>query len=171
MKNNNKKNGFTLIEVLAILFIFSIGIMAALSLAIKSSYFHNAKKDLVNSAFLANEGLELMINIRDTNIILGQYYDDWDLLGSVGISKNYYSVDYYSLIASSTTSIEQSVLQQDNTGFYLHNNDYNDSIFSRLITTKADSLASSSIESWVQWKNRDKVYNYKIETILYDLSF
>jgi len=173
IKNNFKKinkKGFTLIEVVIILFISTIGIAASLSLALKSAYFQNVQKDLLGVIFLANEGLELMTNFRDTNMIIGNNYDDWTGFGSAGIGENFYKVDYWNLSATSTDDIDTSVLQQDLAGFYAHNTS-TDSIFKRMITTQAETSASTTIESWIKWSRRGEDYNYKLETVLYDLSF
>jgi type II secretory pathway pseudopilin PulG len=169
LKNINKK-GFTLIEVIIILFISTVGIAASLSLALRSAYFQSVQKDLLGVVFLANEGLELMTNFRDTNMIIGNDYDDWTGFGSAGIGENLYKVDYYTLSATSTESIDTAILQQDSIGFYTHSTS-TDSIFKRLITARAETSASTTLEAWIKWNRRGEDYNYKLETILYDLSF
>ncbi|HOZ53235.1 MAG TPA: prepilin-type N-terminal cleavage/methylation domain-containing protein [bacterium] len=171
-KNINKKNkkGFTLMEVVIILFISTIGVAASLSLALKSAYFQSVQKDLLGVVFLANEGLELMTNFRDTNMIIGNDYDNFDGFGSAGIGENFYKVDYYTLLATSTENIDETILQQDEVGFYVYNTS-TDSIFKRMITTRAETSASTTVESWIKWSRRGEDYNYKLETVLYDLSF
>jgi Tfp pilus assembly protein PilV len=166
-----KKSAFSLIEVIMILFIASVGIMAALSLAIRSAYFQQAKKELGTAMFLANEGIEIMKNIRDTNVILVNEYDNWTGTGSPGNGVHLYKVDYATLLATTTTSIDTAVLQQStSTDFYLHNSSFPNSIFSRLITASTTGEVTE-VESWVQWKSRGNVFNYKINTALYDKSF
>ncbi len=145
--------------------------MASLSLAIKSSYFQNVKKDIITVTFLASEAVDLMRNIRDTNIVMGRHYDDWDGWGSVGISQNFYKADYYSLIATSVSSIDEAVLQQNSDGFYLHSDEESDTIFKRIITTTAETEDSTNVEVHIQWSNRGNTYDYKLETILYDLQY
>lgn len=168
-KKNNKR-GFTLMEVVIILFISTVGVAASLSLALKSAYFQSVQKDLLGVVFLTNEGLELMTNFRDTNMIIGNDYNDWTGFGSAGVGENFYKVDYYTLLATSTEDIDSSALQQDEIGFYVHNTS-TDSIFKRMITTRAETSASTTIESWIKWSRRGEDYNYKLETVLYDLSF
>lgn len=171
-KNINKFLAFTLTELIIVLFVASIGVISSLSLAVRSSYFQNVKKDLLSVAFLSYEGLELMTNIRDTNLITDRDYDNWDSVSPLGIGQAEYLVDYYSLLASSTSGgIDSAFLQRDSNGFLLHNNSYQNSIFKRLISVQAESISSTTIESWIQWENRGKTYDYKLETILYDLSF
>ena len=166
-----KKSAFSLLEVIMILFIASVGIMAALSLAIRSAYFQQAKKELGTAMFLANEGADIMKNIRDTNVIASSSYDNWTGAGSAGDGVHLYKLDYSTLLATTTTSIDTAVLQQStSTGFYLHNSSFPNSIFSRLITASTTGDVTE-VESWVQWKSRGNVFNYKINTVLYDPSF
>lgn len=170
MKKNNsrKKTAFSLIEVIMVLFIASVGIIAALSLAVRSANFQQSKKELGTAMFLANEGIEIMKNIKDTNIILGREYNIWDgsTIPSNGV--RFYQVDYANLVAVDVASINDSVLQQDSlSGFFSHDTFLPDSIFSRLITiTTSDD--SSEVESWVRWKSRGNVFDYKVSTIFYD---
>lgn len=169
INKNKKKSAFTLIEVVVILLISSLGIMASLSLAIRSAYFQNIKKDLVTVIFLASEGAEIMANIRDTNIITERDYNDWEWLGSYnGVTD--YTVDYSTLLGSAVSSVDETVLQQNVSGFYLHDTDYEDSIFSRMIVVQTED-DYTVVESKVDWQNRGNSYNYVVETILYDLSF
>lgn len=171
-KNNTiKKTAFSLIEVIMILFIASVGIMAALSLAIKSAYFQTAKRELTTAMFLANEGVDIILNISKTNNINGAAYDNWTGAGSAGNGVHLYKLDYNTLLASTTASIDTAILQQStSTGFYLHNSIFPDTKFSRLITASTTGEVTD-VESWIQWKSRGNVFNYKINTVLYDTSF
>ena len=128
---------------------------------------------LIAVSFLSAEGLELMTNIRDTNIILADDYDNWDSLGApINTTTYYYKVDFNSLIATSVSSISNAILQKNDQGIFLHDSSYANSVFKRIISTKSDdNFSSTTIESWIQWENRGNTYDYKIETILYDLSF
>ncbi len=168
-KNKNKKLAFTLMETVVILFVLSVGTLSVISLVRKSFYFQSVKKNLIIASYLSQEGLELMKNIRDTNIILGLDYDNWDGVSSAGIGEHTYKVDYYSLLATTCPSIDRAVLQKDN-DFFRHSTSTQDTIFKRLITVRAETLASTTIESWVSWTDRGQTYEYKLETVLYDLS-
>ena len=68
-KNNRKMSGFTLVETLVALFIFSVSIlsvMAALSQGIKSTSY---AKNKILAQYLSQEGLEYFRNMRDTHIL------------------------------------------------------------------------------------------------------
>lgn len=157
-------------EVIVILFVLSIGILSVLSLMRRSLYFKNLERNLVVATYLSQEGLEIMKNIRDTNIILEADYDNWDGFGSAGIGTSTYKIDYYDLLATSSASIDDAILQFDSNGFFRHLEGGEDSIFKRLITVRAETIASTSVESWVRWSEKGQSYDYKLETILYDLS-
>jgi type II secretory pathway pseudopilin PulG len=165
-----KKLAFTLIEVVLILFIVTIGLAAAISLALKSMYFHNIEKDLLTASFLAHEGVEIVTNIRDTNIIQGNSYDNWDGTSSAGIGEKYFRVEPFE--AEEITGIDDTFLQRDSEGFFVHDDiTYDDTKFKRMITTKASTTASTTVEVWLNWQDRGDEYDYKLETVLYDLSF
>jgi competence protein ComGC len=168
-KKSKNKKAFTLMETVVILFVLSVGLLSLMSLVRKSLYFQSVKKNLVVASYLSQEGIELMKNIRDTNIILDLDYDLWDGISSAGVGEYTYKVDYYSLIATSCPSIDQAILQNDG-GFFRHLDGGEDTIFKRLITVRAETLASTTVESWVSWTDRGQNYDYKLETVLYDLS-
>ncbi|MFA7364934.1 MAG: prepilin-type N-terminal cleavage/methylation domain-containing protein [Patescibacteria group bacterium] len=167
---NKTKKAFTLMEVVVIMFILSIGLVAVLSLVRKSSEFESVKKNLLTAAFLSQEGIDIMRNIRDTNIILGDDYDKWDGIASPLVGDTYYyKVDYLSLLATTTVDIDTSLLQLDN-GMFVHLSGGEDSIFKRMISVTPSSSGYTHVESWVKWFERGQAYDFKLETIIYDLS-
>ena len=157
-------------ETLVILFIVSIGLMAVLSLTRKSVQFQGVKNNLIIASYLSEEGLELMRNIRDTNIIMGNNYDAWDYLSSPEIGEHYYVVDYNLNAVSVENEVSDPILRLDEHGFYGHDETGDETIFRRLITVRKEGTASSSIESLVSWEDRGQSYNYKLESVLYDVS-
>ncbi len=163
-----KKTAFTLMEVVLILFIVSVGLMAAISLILRSLYFHNIEKDLLTASFLTYEGTEIMINIRDTNVMLGNYYDAWDGI-SAGIAEKNFRVEPFK--AEEVENIDEALLQRNPNGFFVHDPVQENTKFRRMITTKAETTASTSVEVLINWYDRGNEYNYKIETVLYDPSF
>lgn len=72
--NQKKERGFTFVELIITIFVISIGILGAFSVLqqIISSSSMNSPK-LVGS-YLAQEGIEIVRNIRDTNWLEGE---DW----------------------------------------------------------------------------------------------
>ena len=79
-KNKSHKKGFTLVETLVALSIFSLSVLAlmvALGGGLKSTNFAKSK---ITASYLAQEGIELMRNMRDTFVLYdGGAGDGWPL--------------------------------------------------------------------------------------------
>jgi prepilin-type N-terminal cleavage/methylation domain-containing protein len=170
-KNIKNKRAFTLMEIVVVMFILTVGMVAVLSLVRKSSEFQSVKKNLVTAAFLSQEGIDIMRNIRDTNVILGESYDAWDGITGNLVQDNeyYYKVDYLSLLATSTTDIDSSFLRE-NDGMFSHEASGEESIFKRMITVVPKS-GYSYVESLVEWTEKGQTYDFKLGTNIYDLSY
>lgn len=67
--NYKKKNGFTIVETLVSLSIFSISVIALVVVSAKGISDSSISKNRLTATYLAQEGLELMRNKRDTAII------------------------------------------------------------------------------------------------------
>lgn len=65
----NKEYGFTLVEVLISLTIFSIAVAGVITVAIQGSSNVNAARNKVEASYLADEGIELMRGMRDTAVV------------------------------------------------------------------------------------------------------
>ena len=67
--NNNHNQGFTLIEALIAIFIFSVALVSLITITAKGITGTTQARDQITAQFLAQEGIELMRNYRDTLII------------------------------------------------------------------------------------------------------
>lgn len=75
---NKKNNGFTLVETLIAISIFTIAILALMSvLASGISDTHYAKQKILAS-YLAQEGIEYLRNMRDTYVLYSQNGNTWN---------------------------------------------------------------------------------------------
>jgi prepilin-type N-terminal cleavage/methylation domain-containing protein len=120
MSNNLKnKQGFTLIEVLIAIAVFTIGIMGAFGLALSNI---NTVKDNFNrvlSANLSREGLEIVRNIRDSNWLKMEANEDCESgIGGLQICNwaqnldpGFYYADYndLSLTPSSCSNLDTCI--------------------------------------------------------------
>ncbi len=68
-KNNNKARGFTIVETIVSLAIFSFSIVALITVSARGISDSSVAKNRLTATYLAQEGLELMRNKRDTAII------------------------------------------------------------------------------------------------------
>ncbi len=67
--NFNQRSGFTLVEVMAAMMIVAIGIIGVYELVNRSLSMANVASSRFVAIYLANEGLEIARNIRDTNYL------------------------------------------------------------------------------------------------------
>ena len=68
-KKKNKKGGFTLVETLVALFIFSISIMTVMAVIAQGIQNTDYAKNKLTAEFLSQEGIEYFRNIRDTFVL------------------------------------------------------------------------------------------------------
>lgn len=104
-KDKKFKGGFTLIEALVAISILVIAVIGPLSLASKGLSYSNYAKDEITAFYLANEAIDVIRNIRDTNknsdktwsegltgCISGCYFDAWE--NSITLKSPSYDEDY-----------------------------------------------------------------------------
>ena len=78
--NRTAEKGFTIVEVLISLTIFSIAVAGVITVASQGGLNVNAAKDKLTATYLADEGIELMRALRDTHVAgqpSGSEADGW----------------------------------------------------------------------------------------------
>lgn len=172
-KQNKFKSGFTLVETLVAISIFSVSIVALISiLANGISNTNYAKKKLI-AAYLAQEGVEYVRNIRDTHVL----YDPtsaqtgWtsfntkltnascnnatngcylgDLLSTAYTNSTQPMISIPLNPCTSSTCANGAMLYDPSTGKYGYSGVA--SGYSRKITTSAISLNETKVTSTVYW--------------------
>lgn len=162
---NNK--GFSLIEVVGALGILVIGMVGLSSL-----YFQNVRVQQINSnnliaSMLAQEGIELVRNIRDENWLQDV---PWNSGFTVPNATTTFAIDY-SRATNTATSIASTTakLYMNGSGYYTSLVTSTGTPFSRLITVRDfPSSSSTVVKSLVRWKRGVQNYDYLAETVLYD---
>ena len=162
MTNNRLNNqGFSIIEVLSVIAIITMGMLGLLSLSTQSLRYQYINKNNLIASQLAQEGIEVVRNLRDYN---------WknNLVWNTGfdIDSGHYNWDI-----SSRTLIQQPLLlpMKIDPGSGLYNLTIgDDSIFSRDIIVSDVTASSSRITVNVNYQEgqNDKVYS--AETMLYN---
>jgi prepilin-type N-terminal cleavage/methylation domain-containing protein len=97
MNSKNRKNGFTMIEMIAALFVVSVGIMGVFSLVSQTISYVSIISSRLTAIYLSQEGMEIIRNIRDSNFLKINKGEEinWDNSLSDG---QYYNFDYRSQI-------------------------------------------------------------------------
>jgi len=164
--NKKEKSAFTLIEVITVLFVISLGMVGTLSLISQNIRSQSINEKTMIAYQLAQEGVELIRNIRDTNVNNG-----FNWLGVLGTNGDYF-MDYTDGRPLRWSS-EPTELQIDENGMYRYNVVGGvDSGFSRIINIATapedEHMDYITVTSNVSWQDHGKDYNYSLEAQLYN---
>ncbi len=135
--------GFTLIEALVALVILSIGLGPALILSSSLSATASVVKNNLVAANLAQEGVEVVRALRDTNWFNGAAFDS-------GLADGIYRVEWNS---NSMISLGSNPILKVNNGLYNYTTG-TDTIFKRTITLTKVNAAELKVVSDVTWTER-----------------
>jgi prepilin-type N-terminal cleavage/methylation domain-containing protein len=150
-KDLNNNSGFTLIELMITLVVFTIGIMGAMGLAF--SNYNNSRDNLdkIIAVNLAREGIELIKNVRDSNWLKAEANEltcggfcSWN--SGFNFTNNYVYIDYddldprsssdcHSAVSSSACAVlcVDCILYKDTLGYYNHDNQISGTKYNRVI--------------------------------------
>lgn len=152
---DSPNRGFTLIETIVALAILLIAVVAPVSLigdALHKMYY---ARDEVLAVNLAQEGIEMVRQIRDSNVLSGA---GW-LTNLGGGAPSTYMVDAYNFINGAHTMIycggscgPQPVYFDSNIGLYRQNSVSTPTQFSRIVTVVGVSATEAQVTSAVTWK-------------------
>jgi prepilin-type N-terminal cleavage/methylation domain-containing protein len=192
-KNRGRKSGgFTLVEVLVAIFIFSLAItalMAALSGGISDTTFAKQK---MTATYLAQEGIEYMRNMRDDYVLYPAtgldwigHSDDTDFVnqiipcetGNCGFDSSLSPADSDFMVSSSCSTTPSPLnlceVYVDNNGNYNTNPNHlvgTNSGFLRIITADLhyNSENEAKITSTVYWQYKNTKYNVSFSENLFN---
>lgn len=161
MARQGNRSGFSLIEVMAVLFVISMGLIGVMALIVQSMQVRYINRNAMTAYSLAQEGIELMRHVRDSNWRQGEAWLN-------GMGTGSYCLDYVNPNPVSTTG-QGCQLYVGSDGFYDNTNGIGDeaSAFYRKVSVEA-ATSSALISADISWEDRDKDYSYHLETMLYD---
>ncbi len=156
-----KNSGFTLVETLVSLFVLSMAITA--TFAIISFNLSNAtfiKNNFIASG-LAQEGAELVRNLRDTDWFQGKPFG---YLGGASVANGVYCIQW-----NSTQLITPCAnpLKKDASGLYSYDAGQN-TIFTRTVTVTPVSATELRIKIDVTWPDHSGTKAISAEEHLFD---
>jgi type II secretory pathway pseudopilin PulG len=160
-ENKRDKQAFTLVEIIVILFIVSVGMIGVLSLVVQNIQSQVINKNNIIANQLAQEGVELIRKTRDTNWVNGSSWDQWILAGT-------YTMDFEDSTPQLLLNASQAVLAQDANGFYVHDSGLTSTNFSRQIEISDISAEQKNIKVSVTWQERNQAYTHTLEAMLYN---
>lgn len=158
----NKKRGFSINEVMISMFVLSVGIVTVIGLFSKGFINSALDRDRIVAAGLAQEGAELVKNVRDNNFASGAStfvgFDDYGASPTDSSDKLHCHVGYDSSLtcrnAASGSPVDHSDLYDldiNGSGYYTHSS-ATDSKFYRYIHIEYSATnKAAEIISFVYW--------------------
>lgn len=157
---HKQKSGFTLLEVLIAIFILTLGLVTVLGLMSYNIKQGSGTMNEVIAGNLAREGIEVVRNIRDTNLKKGDGWND----GLSDTGANEMNVNYDS---NALENLDDELYLSGNK--YIHDSMGSPTIFKRYIQIDDENLDTEGyieIQSIVKWGS-EKI---TLTDHLYDLS-
>jgi len=163
-------SGVSILEVIVAILIITVGMVGVLSLVIQNIRVQYIDKNILIASSLAQEGVELIRNIRDLNWLTpGNLWNQ----GVVGSGADYtYAIDYGGRgsinLAVDAIGDAGAKLYTNSDGFYTHTSTGNTATaFSRLITV-VDNINYLDVKCTIRWSEGTQNHDYTAETYLYD---
>ncbi len=159
-------NGFTLLEVIVAIFVVSVGIGGVLAFLQQTVFSFSIPSNQLVASYLAQEGVEIVRNIRDTNYVRiarggGGNWDD----GLGGCPGDEYQGDY--LDATLQCFNGGSLNRSGNS--YVHGSG-TPTLFARKITVAPQGSGPDwfAINVEVSWTEKGKTHSFVVDSELYN---
>lgn len=161
---NKTKKGFTIIESIVAIFFLTIGIIGISTLI--SSFFNplSFTSNRLVAAYLAQEGIEIIRNIRDTNLLEEENWDNGLISGNWEV--DYTEIQQLKYCSHPCESHNLSYLKIDDNGFYSYR-EGTQSKFKRLINLQksGDIL---EVKVTVFWQEKGRSYQLTAQENFYN---
>lgn len=159
-----RSRGFTLLEVTVAIFVVTVGIGGVFGFLQQTIFLGPTLNNQLAASYLAQEGVEIVRNIRDTNYVRialggGGTWTD----GLEGCAGNEYQGDY---LSSSLDCFAGGALSLDG-NFYVHGAGVA-TPFQRMITVTPNGANRLDVAVEVQWQERGNPYTFVVDTELYN---
>ncbi len=171
-KNEIKNKGFTVIEAITAVFVLTIGVVGCTLLANQALSSSEISRSRLIAVNLAQEGIEIVRNIRDANWLAGQ---NWN----TGLSANSHEVKYDStnspipcdITAAGTYcawSEPGNYLKIDSNSNYNYDASGTTTTFKRKVTISYPQTYEMKIECTVYWETKGVSKEILLTEHLYD---
>lgn len=149
--------GFSLIEVVLALFFLTVGVAGAYNLIGRTVAFSSKTSNQLVASYLAQEGLEIVRNIRDSNLLAIRKGAEATWLQGLEGCASGCDIDY------DNNALDPSLSNADiyfDGSFYTHQALGDKTLFQRSIVVSAQGNDAANIDVKVQWDQKgspDKV--------------
>ena len=158
------QSGFTLIETLFAVLIFSAALVSLMTIAGRGISATRTAREQVTAYYLAQEGLEVVRNIRDTNFVIDGLWD-------TGLSEcvnDVCQVVYGDHTEPPTIDVCDTgcIVYSENGDFVDSDTNTIDSGFRRSITLEQTQSGEYLVKSRVSWNARNIPRSVELSTVL-----
>ncbi len=180
-----KSTGFTLIEVMVAVTVLVVGLLAILGLLVFSIRAGETSFNRARAAYLAQEGIEVVRNLRDSNVFMKNPWSQGLVNSLPGSSRNCIAIFGYTASPPSWSLSTQTGWDPNNPppAFELKEIDSSGHLlwlqglpagsgtntnYFRNINISRDSADKISVVATVVWRDQFGIHNLKMEEELYN---
>ena len=156
-KYNKTKEGFTILEVLVTMFVLTIGGLAAYAMVQQIIFYTFSSSYRLTAAHLAKEGIEIVRNIRDTNWLEQESWDN-------GLVPGEWEADFND--NPPLFFYAGRKLRFDN-NFYSYDSGV-ETRYKRKITIVSEGSDELKISVEVEWEEKGETYTIVVQENLYN---
>ena len=172
--SSSKNKGFTLLELIVTIGVITVGILGAFTVCISIINYTSLSSSRLTATYLAQEGIETVRNIRDTNLVkqesgLSTPWDD-------GLGANNWEADYNDsnlYLCSSPCNFDDLNFLKIDGGFYNYDSGTNTK-FKRKITIDDSGTDFINVSVSVEWEYKgnhevtvqENLYNWYLPLII-----
>lgn len=163
----SKNSGFTIIEIIIAISVLSFGIVLVQQSFLEVANATYAGSFRLTASYLAQEGLEIIRSMRDSNVINNTAWPDGFLDGPCAVACQ---ADYSTKRPKELAPYNNSFLGLNQDGFYSYQDSLRPSIFKRKITIQKIPEAPGMVYVTVEviWSYNGKPFNIVASEYLYD---
>jgi len=159
-----KKNGFTLIEMMIAIFVMVVGMLAIISLLQTGIFSSSISSSRLTASYLAQEGAEIIKNVRDTNWLEARTsQNSWDegltVCSGVGFIVDYNHSYGPSQIDPSFPCYSSQYLNIDSSGFYSYSSGVQTKFKRKILITQGSDSNMRNVSVVISWTERGKDYS------------
>ncbi len=172
--NKQKEKGQAMVEAMVALFVIVIALLGVFTLTTQSLGLNRVAADRYVAVNLANEGIELVKNLLDKNVM--DYLIPGNIWNKYVNSEGFFEIDYndFGLTSISNEGLARPLyFSKDGTGFYRYDQqDPQKDIltdFKRIIEIKIVSPNHLRVISKVFWITRGSPYDFSVQDDFYNL--